>query len=538
MVDLNTYSPWSTLQGLMSKFPDIYPEHEQPRIASYEKYDQMYWNDPKQYRLRVLEGESPIYVPTARVVVDTTSFFMAKGLKIQVEDAKKYKELELALKDFLDRESYYSRFHVAKQVGVARGDFAYHLTADPAKPEGRRISLTPLDPRKCILVHDDDEPDKVLEAHIVSEWTNDADDNDNTVYLRVLRYWREDKSETDKTPVIWHSEGIYKTSVAWYDPKKFQDVEQWLIPPGLMDTRTPAIPVYWFKNLDWTGQNYGSSEIRGLEYLNRAISQGSTDTQMTLALEGLGVYATDGGRPVNDEGVETDWEVFPGRVMEVPSGSYFRRVEGVGSITPMMDQIGYLEKKTFMASGLTDVAMGQVDVQTAQSGIALAIKFMPTLAKLEQRDISIVDRKRQMFHDWMIWMQIYEGKTFPEEARIEPELGQKLPGSETEKINSLNNMLDRGVISKAYYREEMAKLGYEFPDDMEKQIEEEKKKEAELAALNAPPGLQQNAADAASGARGTPPNPNPPGSRARNGARQNESGGTEADQTLARQARG
>jgi len=37
------------------------------------------------------------------------------------------------------------------------------------------------------------------------------------------------------------------------------------------------------------------------------------DQEAALSLEGLGVYATDGGRPV-EAGVETDWEVSPGKV--------------------------------------------------------------------------------------------------------------------------------------------------------------------------------------------------------------------------------
>jgi len=92
-------------------------------------------------------------------------------------------------------------------------------------------------------------------------------------------------------------------------------------------------------------------------------------------------------------------------------------------------------------------------------------------------------------------------------------------------------MLDRKVISKKYYRERMAKFGFEFPDDMEEQIVKEQEKEAELKALAAPPALQQNAQDAANGTRPPPPGPN-------NAARPNESGGTEADQTLERQASG
>jgi hypothetical protein len=230
--------------------------------------------------------------------------------------------------------------------------------------------------------------------------------------------------------------------------------------------------------------------------------------------------------------------------METPSGAYFRRVEGVGSVKPNIDHIDYLESKIREAGGLSDVALGRVDVQTASSGIALAIKFMPTLAKLDERDKTGTDRLTQLFYDWQNWYQAYE------EAKLEGEIivsiGDKLPTDRTGRINELNNMIDRGVISKVYYRSEMQKLGFEFPDDIEEQIDEEKMKEAEQKAAAAPPGLVDNAVNASNGDQPPPPG-NQPGQVAQkrtvvnnsnNKSRPNESGGTEAGQKVGNQARG
>src|SRR5690606_34956080 len=93
----------------------------------------------------------------------------------------------------------------------------------------------------------------------------------------------------------------------WWGPKP-QKVKT-LLEPTLLPRGIDTIPIYWFPNKEWESQHFGSSELRGLEFLDWAISQGSTDVQTALALEGLGVYATDGGRPVDDEGNEEDWEV-------------------------------------------------------------------------------------------------------------------------------------------------------------------------------------------------------------------------------------
>ena len=62
------------------------PEEDRSRLAAYDKYDQMYWNDPRQFALRVLDDESPVYIPNARTVVNTTSHFLLKGLDLHTED--------------------------------------------------------------------------------------------------------------------------------------------------------------------------------------------------------------------------------------------------------------------------------------------------------------------------------------------------------------------------------------------------------------------------------------------------------------------
>lgn len=528
------FTPYSSVKPWLGAPPTWYPEEHADRVGAYLKYDEIYWNDPTAYALRVLEGEEPIYIPNARVVADTTAHYLLKGLTLTVKEPSKNKATVDALSAFLTREMFYSRFHTAKHSGVVRGDFAFHMTADPNKPEGSRVSLTPIDPTRVIPIYDDDDIDKLLRVHIVDEYVDPKDPN--KIYVHKLTYEYE---FTISGRRVWREEAVFELEPKWFGPKP--KTKQVLLPRAMLDPRITTIPVYWFKNLDWLGQEFGSSELRGFEKLIQAVSQQTTDQGAALSLEGLGVYATDGGRAVDDSGKEVDWEVAPGKVMEVPSGSYFRRVEGVGSLKPSLDHIGYVEDKLQLATGLSDVALGRIDVQTAQSGIALAIKFMPTLAKMEQRDIAGVERLAQLFFDWRVWMEIFEKITLPGE--ITPEIGQKLPADRTATINELNNMLDRGVISRAYYRQEMQKLGYEFPDDIEQQIEKEKTADAERAAKFAPTGLQQNAQDAASGEKPPPQSaggaqnaPRGDGTNSNNSKKPNESKGTETGQTPERQA--
>lgn len=516
---MSDFTPYSTIPWL-GPLPGWVPEEDQQRVASYAKYDELYWNDPRQFSLRVLEGEEPLYIPNARTIVDTTSHYLLKGLNISCDESDT--TLKAALKAFLDRELFYPRFQVAKHKGVALGDFVFHMTANPLKPEGSRISLNSVDPGRVFPIWDDDIPDKMIGCHIVDFYY--LPDEPSKQRIRKLTYRLVEEGESRK---VSREEAIYEMEPKWYGPEP-KLVKQ-VLPLTFLDDRITAIPVYWFKNIDWNWL-YGSSELKGFESILQAVSQGSTDVQGALSLEGLGVYATDGGRPVNDDGTETDWEVAPGKVMEVPSGAYFRRVEGVGSITPATDQISYLESKIREAGGLSDVSLGRVDVQTAQSGIALAIKFLPTLAKIEERDTAGLGRLKQLFFDWKIWHEVFEFQAL--KGDVTPEIGEKLPQNRTETINELNNMLDRKVISRQYYRESMQKLGYEFPDDMEAQIQKEAEAEAKQRALLAPPALQPNAQAAADGQKPPPASggvaEKAAANRSNNKNRTNESNGTEA----------
>lgn len=537
------------------------PPKDRERAQAYQKYDQVYWNDYNQYPIRYLVGEFPVYVPNPRTLVDTTAHYYLKGLSVSVKEPETNKATASALKDFLRREMFLSRFHTAKHTGVTRGDYCFHMTADPNKPEGRRISLNSVHPGKVILDEDPDNADRVIRAHLVERVPHPTKEGEWAV--KELCYWYDDgdsgadeasevpypdqavrddpEDRGSSTRVVMREERIWSLNKPWWNREE-RELIATVLPAEALPGEIDTIPVYWFTNLGWDNGPYGFSEFRGFERTFQSISQVTTDQGTSLSLEGLGVYATDGGKPVNDQGAEQEWEIGPGKVMEVPGGAYFRRVEGVGSVKPNIDHIDYLESKVREAGGLSDVALGRVDVQTASSGIALAIKFMPTLAKLDERDKTGIDRLTQLFFDWVKWYDAYEGTKL--DGEIEVTIGDKLPTDRTGRINELNNMLDRGVISRIYYRAEMQKLGYEFPDDIEDQIDEEKQKEAEQKAAMAPPGLQENAVNASTGDL-PPPSGNQPGqvttkrlNGSNNKARPNESGGTEAGQKVGNQARG
>lgn len=516
---IDSVTPYSTIVPYLGDMPAWVPEEEQERVASYLKYDDIYWSRKESFKLAMVDDDAgPIYVPKAMTVVDTTAHYLLKGLTVTAPQSSV--EMKEALQALFAREQFYSKFHTAKHSGVTRGDFLLHITADESKPEGQRISINSVHPGAWFPVYDEWDPDKLLRMHLAEQFER-VENGQRKVYIRRLTYEYERRPGSRR---VWRTEGFFEEK-DWFDPAK-QTMVKSLLKREMLPESITTIPVYHFKNKQWQGEDYGSSELRGFERLLQAINQTVTDEEVALALEGLGVYATDAAGPVDEETKQRiPWQIAPARVMEVPTGSYFKRVEGVGSVTPMLDHVKYLVESLFESSGTTDVARGAVDAIVAQSGIALAIKFLPTLAKIETRDQHGLDVLSQFFHDWKAWHNVFEGTDFGT-AEVELSIGDKLPQDKVAKLNELNNMFDRQIISAKFFRTEMEKLGYIFPDDIEDQIAADNARKIEAAQKLAEATQPDNPGEGKSGVAGRPPAGQERGSN--NTDRPNESGGTEA----------
>lgn len=517
--DLTVFTPYSTIQPLITENPEWVPETEQERIASYDIYDKLYWSYRKALKIAIGEDQgSPIYVPTPRTIVDSTSHFLLKGLQLVPKKAAGASSsddaggIDQALSNFLKRERFYSRFHTNKSAGVRRGDFVFHLTVDPTKPAGSRLSLTQLDPSNYFPIWDEDDINKLVGVDIVEQWLDDS----GKPRVHRLRYQYEYYTGGRRVTV---EDGIFEVEGWWKgkSAKVVQIIESSYYLPDEIDT----IPVFHFPNIEDVDNPFGSSELRGFERIIQGVNQAITDEELALALQGLGVYATDAPPPVDEEGEEVDWVIAPAAVMSMSGGTFFKRVEGLGSVQPSQDHLKFLVDNLYEGAGV--FRGGQIDVAVAESGVALAIKFMPTLAKIEQRDQTGQELLDQMFYNWIRWHKAFEGQDFTG-TEILVEIGDKLPESRKEKLNELNNMHDRKVISGAYYRSEMEKLGYKFPDQMQEEIIAEQRKWMELQQMYkdekaaAQEGQDGNESDT------VPGNDN----KSNNKSKPNESGGTEA----------
>lgn len=529
MIDV---TPWSTVTIDVKSLPDWAGAEAAERLSAYQTYQDMYFSEDGAFDLiRRNEDGRPLYIPKPKMIVDTTAHYLLKGMKVSFVDANKNSEQQKVVDDFCKRERFYSRFEIAKLAGVARGDFLMHITADPNKDEGSRISINSVDPAAYFPEYGTDDAEKRTGVRLVQQ-TVDPDDPSKTM-VKILRYWQNYDPTTGKkiSPLVWREESLWKME-GWNNPEKAERLGI-LIPAAPLPSDITAIPVYHFPNAMWDGFEFGNSELKGYERVFAAINQAMSDEEISLALTGLGVYATDAGRPRNAQGKEVDWVVAPGTVWEMPGATMVKRLEGITSVTPVMDHVHYLETALLDASGTSEVALGRIDAQTAESGIALALKFQPTLAKIEYRDTQGVEILTQMWYDWKFWLKAYESLDYTA-IDIEITLGEKLPLNRPKIIEELNNLLDRKVISRQYYRDRMTVLlGYTFPATIEQDILDEQV-ESMMALANATASItpDPNAGPALAGPGGRKVGPGDTlakndQNKSNNKGRTNESNGTE-----------
>lgn len=509
MSDTATVTPWTTATPYATGFPSWVPEEDQERIQAYTVYNNFYWSEDRNVEvLRRAEDGQPLYVPKPKVIADTTAQYLLKGLQILLTDADKHPDQAKFLQDFLDRESFLAKFNVAKLKGVVLGDWLLHVTADPDLPDGRKISITTVDPGAYFPEFDPDDQETRTGVKLVEQW---ADPNDpSKTLVKILRYFYNPDEPSDTR--IWREENIWEVD-GWNNPKKAK-LYKALLPLEALPSTITEIPVYHFKNADWDGFLFGNSEFKGVERVFKGIDQAISDEEMALALVGLGVYATDAGRPVRN-GHEVDWEIVPGTVLEVPGATMIKRLEGISSVTPIHDFLDYMDATLFQATQTSDIALGNIDPSVAESGIALAIKFLPTAAKLEYRDQAGLGKLKQLWYDMRFWFKEYEGIDF-DALEIVPTIGDKLPVNRAKVMDELNNLFDRNIISAEFYRAEMTRLlGYVFPSDIATQILNEKRMQMELMQEFAPkPDAGGDTVDK--------------GNQSNNKSKVNESAGTEA----------
>lgn len=465
-------TPYSTIRPLMGTLPSWLTATDAERIEAYRLYEAMYWGVPETFKLTWRGSEeNPIYVPSAKTIVEACNRYLAVGFDYSLQTAAgaggDRDAARLALDTLFRRERFFAKFTTAKRYGLIRGDSLLHVLADPAKPAGRRISILEVDPASYFPITAEDDPDKIVGVHLVDQWVADPK-KPAEVTIRRQTYRKVPRPDGLNTIT---SELTFWELGAWDDrPGSGQKLKK--LPGGNPLQELPptitSIPVYHVMNQRAPLHPFGSSELRGLERIAGAINQAISDQELALALAGIGTYVTNSGPPQDDEGNETDWIMGPGNVVEVSGAKnevFFERVDGVRSTAPTLDHLQWLWARMKEASATPDIATGAVDVAVAASGIALTLQMGPLLAKNAEKEDEILGVYDNMFFDLLQgWLPAYEGLVFDGVDAV-PTVGDPMPVDRAAVIAEVMQLMstDPPILSAESARAILRdKLGYEF----------------------------------------------------------------------------
>jgi hypothetical protein len=496
MADASVQTPWSTVAPLIVAKPSWIPEIDRERVLAYDQYDAIYWNNNGNLRLimRGTDDVTPIYVPEGKTIIEATHRYVGAGFNFQVQtDVGTPGSQELATQQFTNlwrRETIGSKYNDNKRFGLVRGDWCWHVTANPLKAQGTRLKLMPVHPGNYFPVYESDivqggDPDRIVKVHIAERMLDAA----GKAFVRRQTYERMDNGQILSSCFIfdedkWFVEGGPATQV--------------VLPPTLLDPRITAFPVYHIRNRTEPLNPWGSSELRGLERLLAGLAQAMSDEDMALALEGLGVYYTESAGQFKDSsGNVVDPQLVPGTILR---GTKLERVQGVGSLVPYGDHLQRMVQFCRESSGTPDAAIGKIDVQTAESGIALLLQLGPMLAKAAEADQQILDVHAQMFYDLVMgWFPAYEGYNFTD-VTVLPVLGAKVPPNVAAVVAQTSSLVVAGIMSKQTARENLAAAGVQFAEDEEARIAGEAETAVAEANLGQQPGPTDQQFEAEAGA--------------------------------------
>lgn len=468
-------TPYSTAKKMLGRLPEyISDEIEKERVAAYSLYEDMYWLVPETFRITQRGSNTdPIYLPSGRQIVETLNRFLCPGATVVVDpefgtDTEKQlaKEVWAA---FADREKFFSKFNTGKRYGLIRGDQVWHIWADPAREPGSKVSIYQIDPGSVFPVYQENNIDIIIGYHIIEQFVN----NLGKTFVSRQTYMKG--TETGGPSPIYYSRATYDVD-DWGGPGMEQDPTpvEVLTPPTLLPNPIDALPIYIIPNFDEPGAIFGSSEMRGMERIFAGLNQSISDEDLALALEGLGVYATDAGTPVDDNDTPVAWNLGPGRVVELSMGRKFWRIQGNGTFAPYQQHLKFLLDQIDQTFGHSEVAKGKVDVATAESGVALMLELGPLLARAQEREVIINAVTHQMLYGLGKWINAFEGGEFSslwETTKWRMHYGSRVPSNFQ---NDFGNLLKIAaakpqIVPMSWVRDELKRLGFNLPEkvDME-----------------------------------------------------------------------
>lgn len=494
---LNATRHWSSAAPFVSSIAggNIVGSDDIIRCAAYQFYEDAYHNRPEAWAV-TLRGEDDeeqvaITLPAAKKIIEATNRFLAVDFDFAVvpntvpepgeTDPAAPPEpgdttaaaspgvvaLQAYINNLARREKLFSKFANQKRYGLIRGDAIWHITADDTKLPGQRISIHEVHPGQYFPIADLADPNRLAGCYLVDLVQDPREKEDKTkLAARVQEYRREQDSTGAFTGVVTSSLILYE--VGKWDARNLKpgDIKQIQVirPVTALDSRITQVPVYHVRNNSIPGVEFGTSEIAGIEVLMNALNQSMTDEDLTLVMQGLGMYWTNAAPPQNEDGSAGAWEIGPRAVIEVGDQQQFGRVTGVSSVAPFLEHMKYADEWIQGGAGVPDIAVGKVDVTVAESGISLKLQLAPIIAKNAEKELEMISELDHMFYDLCrMWLPVYEQIDFPESA-IVTSVGDPMPENRQDTINELVGLVSNvpQIITMQTVHDRLRKFGYDF----------------------------------------------------------------------------
>jgi hypothetical protein len=517
-------SSYDTVADFAKPFSELLPqsaEEDRLRLRAYDTYSDLYGNDPKLFEpVMSVDSDNELFrrlSPVARSIVEATNRYLCRDMEwigTQVDPgtglepgqgstatgAGTGETVALAMAQFkrlFDREEFGAKFLSLKRWMLVRGDAMLHLTADPSKAEGTKISITELEPGSYFAIPDPTNAERVLGCYIV----NVIKDDDNEEIVARLEYQRimtpERAAELPGATqggvytrlTFWEKDGWDERNLDESDLKPVDAPDRFagpsyaaLLAGQMLPTEIQAIPVYHFRNKRRGGKLYGLSELQGLETLLVGVNQTITDEELAVALQGLGMYWTDSGNVKDDNGNDVDWVISPASVAQVEEGKQFGRVQGINTVNPSQEHTNLLKREMQETSATPRIAMGGMDAANPASGVALSIEMAPIVAKNEEKEEEIAAKLLQMSYDLATgWLPVYEGIA-DTGVRLAPTFSDPIPVNREAVLKEIIDLVTAKIISTAYARVLIKeRLGYQVPTDEDAALAGEAQATADLA---------------------------------------------------------
>lgn len=465
------------------------------RIRAYALYEDFYYNRPETFKV-LLRGENqdPVYIPTAKKIVEAMNRFYCKNFSWVIPPsgdpglADAESQLQMRIGNLFKRERFLSKFKNQKRMSLIRGDAMFYITADPAKQQFSRISINELNPGNYFPITDPSDKTSVIGCHIVQMVRDPREDDKSKSIAQRRTYLKGGVTYNQKLGhyerlAVGAPEGVWTEVTHWtvgkWDDRnmKKEDLEQVKgqgvvdVPMFQLPLPITSLPIYHWRNVVVDDKLFGNSEVAGIETLIQGINQGISDTQLTMILQGLGIYVTDSKPPLDASGEPTEWSMGPGSVAEIKAGGKFERITGVGSVQPALDLMQEMKSGAQEASGIPDIAAGKVDVTVAESGVSLELQLLPMLAAASEKETEVLGVMDQFFYDLKtMWFPAYEGMSFEESLSITSVVESAMPVNRSEKVQEVMLLFTSNLITIAAAQAELAKLGYSFAAGDEKQV--------------------------------------------------------------------